>query len=51
MELDKFEAAVEDKKTFMRRITLVKQDFSGVKANTISPIQNIGCLRFRDTRQ
>jgi hypothetical protein len=25
--------------------------FSGLKANTISPIQNAGSLRFRDTRQ
>ena len=48
MELEEFDAAAQDKKAFMSRITLVKQDFPGLEADKVSAIQNIGCLRLRD---
>jgi hypothetical protein len=51
VKLDEFEAAGQNKKAFISRITLAKQDFPGLEADTIPPSQNIGCLRFRDTGQ
>ena len=32
-------------------VTLAKQNFPGFESDTIPPIHDIGCLRFRDTGQ